>query len=214
PVPPRRASDLGEAFTRLLQRGGPGRIQGEVDGQQVTFIHNGGGDLHDKLSVEQLWATEPHLRTVVDFVARSVAQLNLHVFRRESDETERVFGGPVNDLIHRPNPYMTRYELFYALVMDLMLYDAAYLATLETADGWELHVLPSSWVTPVYGSIFEKPRYEAAQPGGGLKHTFSDDEILAWRGWTPGFPEHDTSPVESLKQILAEQRASRTFRTQ
>src|SRR5690606_9976837 len=204
-----------EAFTRLLQRGGPGRIKGEHLGRETEFIHNGGGALgSDYPSVEHLWATEPHLRTVVDFVSRAVAQLNLHVFKSDGDANMRVRAGALPNLIKRPNRYTTRYELIYSLVADLMLYDAAYLVTLQAAEGWELHVLPSSWVTPVYGSVFEPPRYEAAQPGGGLRHTFREDEVIAFRGWTPGDPECTTSPVESLRLILMEQASARKHRTQ
>src|SRR5690606_40222924 len=100
----------------------------------------------DYPSVEHLWATEPHLRTVVDFVSRAVAQLNLHVFKSDGDANMRVRAGALPALIKRPNRYTTRYELIYALVADLMLYDAAYLVTLQAAGGWEPHVLPSAGV--------------------------------------------------------------------
>lgn len=39
----------------------------------------------DSMSVEQLWREQPHLRTVVDFIARNVSSVNLHVYRHTPD---------------------------------------------------------------------------------------------------------------------------------
>lgn len=207
-----------DAFSRLLARGGHGKLQGSVGGRDVTFIANGceHDSDGDNLSIERLWATEPNLRNVVDFIARSIAQLSVHTFRSSGDANERVYTGPVVSLMKRPNDYQTAYELFYALVMDLALYDKAYLATLQDPDkGWQLHVIPASWVSVTYEhGVFSKPTYEAMTPFGGAKHTFQSDEILPWHGWTPGDPECSTSPIESLRLILSEQRSARKHRTQ
>lgn len=37
------------------------------------------------ISPAQMWHSQPHLRTVVSFLAENYAQLGLHVFRRTSD---------------------------------------------------------------------------------------------------------------------------------
>ncbi|AZZ80793.1 hypothetical protein C5O27_06700 [Gordonia alkanivorans] len=67
-------------------------------------------------SAGELFA-EPHLRTVVDFLVRNVAQLGLHVFRRDGDGgRERVRGSKLAELLAQPNPSMTINELVYAIV--------------------------------------------------------------------------------------------------
>ena len=79
------------------------------------------------LTPEELYRTQPHLRTVLSFVARNVAHLGLHGYERVSDTDRKwLFGDPLSDLLSRPNPEMTRYELINTLVSDLGLYDAAY----------------------------------------------------------------------------------------
>src|SRR5690606_32762024 len=125
-----------------------------------------------------------------------------------------VRAGALPSLIKRPNRYPTRYELIYSLVPRLMLYDAAYPVPLRAPEGWAPPVLPSAGVRPVYGSGFEPPRSEGAQRGGGLRHALREDEVIAFRGWTPGDPECTTSPVESLRLILMEQASARKHRTQ
>ena len=37
------------------------------------------------VSPAAMWRTQPYLRTVVDFLARNVAHLGLHVYRRAAD---------------------------------------------------------------------------------------------------------------------------------
>ena len=73
----------------------------------------------DNMSAAKMFRTQPHLRTVVTFLARSIAQLGLHSYQLEAD------GGRARDrssaavkLINAPNPYMTTYQLIFALVAD------------------------------------------------------------------------------------------------
>ena len=44
--------------------------------------------LGSEWTVAELWRTQPHLRTVVTFLARNIAQCGLHIFERV-DETDR-----------------------------------------------------------------------------------------------------------------------------
>src|SRR5699024_9068254 len=76
------------------------------------------------MSNEDLFRTQPHLRTVVTFVARNVAQLSLHAFERVSDtDRRRISGTPLTKLLTMPNPGTTGYELMYRLVADMKLHD-------------------------------------------------------------------------------------------
>jgi hypothetical protein len=47
------------------------------------------------LTPAQMWATQPHLRTVVSFVARNIAQLGLHSFERLGETAARDRTSPV-----------------------------------------------------------------------------------------------------------------------
>src|SRR5262245_29435221 len=64
-----------------------------------------------------LYRTQPAVRTVVDFLARNVAQLGLHVYRRVDDtDRERLTDHDLAQWIEKPNFATTRYRLFEALM--------------------------------------------------------------------------------------------------
>jgi hypothetical protein len=98
-------------------------------------------------SYEQIWRTQPNVRTVVGFLARNVAQLGLHTFRRVSDtDRQRLTDQPFAQLLDRPLPpeyKVTRYRLLDALVHDLGIYDAGFWVKLR-ADAVTLGLLRGS----------------------------------------------------------------------
>ena len=86
-----------------------------------------------------IYKTQPNVRTCVDFLARNIAQLNLHVFRRkENDDRERLRDHALAKLISNPLPRefkISRYRLFENLVSDLGIYFNAYWLKLKRDDG-------------------------------------------------------------------------------
>ena len=75
--------------------------------------------------VDKLWREQPHLRTVVDFIARNIAQLGLHVYERDAhDGRNRVRDGPLSALLSHPNADTTPYELIRDTVGSMCLYDS------------------------------------------------------------------------------------------
>lgn len=211
---------FGDRFARLVRQGLPGmfsatRFDGETN---VTYSFTGGSESEiDRLPVDALWRSQPHLRTVVNFLARNVAQLGLHTYRARGGSNERLSGDLVSDILGRPNPQMTRYEMVYSLVGDLALYDSAYLLVADDVRqprGKSLWVLPASWVERKQKSFFDPPHYEVWVEGMARPVGFTDDEVVAFRGWNPGDPSSSSSPVETLRLILEEQHHSRVHRKQ
>ena len=94
----------------------------------VTYI--GAEDIHGvllgDLTPAQMWSTQPHLRTVVSFLARNIAQLGLHSFQRDGEDRERDRASVFAATMRRPNEDQTAFDLVFALVGDLSLYDRAY----------------------------------------------------------------------------------------
>jgi len=171
------------------------------------------------MSVDDLWRTQPYLRTVVSFLARNVAQLGLHVFERVSDtDRQRLRDEPIAKLLANPNPNMTTYELIFALVGDLALYEEAVWfvgPSADTASGWILNPIPPAWITARGGgTIFAPAWIEVQAPGIFTPTRIAMDQLLWFHGWNPGSPSTASSPVEALKQILAEQIHAQKFREQ
>ena len=167
------------------------------------------------MTVGQLWATQPHLRTVVTFRARNVAQLGLHVFERVSDvDRRRDHSSPLAVALRRPDTSMTTYDLIFSLVGDLDLYDRAYWLLLTDSDGQTpvIRRLPPSWVEPVFSDPFTVKKYRVAR--GDKYVDVAPEQILAFTGYSPGSPIGASPTIESLKDTLREQIEASAYRAQ
>lgn len=170
------------------------------------------------LTPEELYRTQPHLRIVLSFVARNIAHLGLHSFERKADgDRQRLRDDPLALLLKYPNPNLTQFELLETLASDVGLYDVAYWWVHEDADrpsGWRITPVPPSWVAEQRGgNAFAPAEYIVVAPSGERVPVPAAD-MLVFHGWNPGRPKHGTSPVETLKQILAEQVQAWSYREQ
>lgn len=169
----------------------------------------------ENMTVEDLWATQPHLRTVVDFRARNIAQLGMKLFRADAETRERVRDSDVARVLRCPNQYMTGYELLYDLVASRALYDVAYWVIIDGDSGKEIHPFPASWVKPVVDNYFGAARtYRVQPPGMDAYVELSGGQVVEFRGWTPSPTMAPSSPVETLRLILEEQYSARKHRSQ
>lgn len=171
--------------------------------------------------VEQLWREQPHLRTVVGFVARNIAQLGLHVFERDAEDgRNRVRDGILADLLAEPNDDTTTFELIEATVASRMLYDETYwfVGSDPRAPGrWVIRHIPTPWIIGTIGATaFNVQAYQVAIPGTppGQWVEIADEDMIVFHGWNPNDPKCGTSPVHALKAILAEQIHAAVFREQ
>jgi HK97 family phage portal protein len=166
-----------------------------------------------------IWRTQPAVRTVVDFLARNIAQLGLHVFRRASDtDRERLASHPMARLIANPAPAdmkITRYRLIDALVHDLGIYDTACWLKVK-ADGTEkpgaLLRVPPWMVEPIDGDWMAASQYRVR--GNRGYRDFPADQVVFFRGYNPDDPRTGSPPIETLRRILAEEYAATVYRDQ
>lgn len=161
------------------------------------------------MTAAQLYRTQPHLRTVVDFLARNIAQLGIKAYRRQEDN-DRVTAsdGPAAGIIAKPNATMTRYELIRSLVSDLALWDRAYWLVVEDADaasGWNVRPIPAPWVVGTRGGDLFAPSVYQVMPPNGKQIEIAASAILHFHGWAPDSAVRGVSPVDTLREILAEQ---------
>ncbi len=160
-----------------------------------------------------LYRTQPNVRTCVDFLARNIAQLGLHVFRRVSEtDRERLRDHPLAELLRRPLPTemkVTTYRLIEGLVSDLAVYWNAY-----------------HWKLPVGGPprmLFRVPppyvRAKAGVPSqgyeinaGGKVYDVPAEAMWHIRGYNPSSLSDGLSPLETLRRVLAEEYAMGQYR--
>jgi HK97 family phage portal protein len=186
--------------------------------RDVTYVDSATSSVLS-MSAEQLWRTQPHLRTVVSFVARNIAQLGLQTFERVSEtDRRRVRDDAVALTLARPNATMTAHELVYGLVADFKLYDVALWLISENPDvvsGWEIHPIPPAWVISTEGGTAWAPAKVNVQRPGSVGVTPIDAaDLLIFHGWNPGEPAGWSSPVDALRGVLAEQIYAMAYRSQ
>ncbi|BAD54883.1 phage portal protein [Nocardia farcinica] len=159
-----------------------------------------------------LWRKQPAVRTCVTFLARNIAQLGLHVFERRGDtDRVRLTEHELAELIDKPNPWTTRYRHMNALVHDLAIFDRAYWWKTKTDAGLGLVRLPPPLVTPKGENWLTPERFEVAGSKG--KKEIPADEVVYFRGYS-GTDDFGTSPIEALRQALAEEHSGSRMREQ
>jgi HK97 family phage portal protein len=158
----------------------------------------------------EIWRTQPQVRTVVSFLARNIAQVGIHVFRRVSDtDRKRLTDHPLAQILNAPMPGLTQYRLLERLVSDIALYDEAYWIKLKTDGQMRLLPVPPSLICPVGGSWLQADHFEAA---GGRR--FELDEVVYFHGYHPDDLRIGASSLDSLRSLLLEDRESSRQRAQ
>ena len=160
-----------------------------------------------------LYRTQPNVRTCVDFLARNIAQLGLHVFRRVSDtDRERLRDHPLAHLLAQPLPAamkMTRYRMIEGWMSDLGIYWKHLSWKLRPPERpMSLLRVPPPLFT-VKGALFPAT-FEINL--GGKVITPAPEEVLYMRGYNPESASDGLSPLETLRRVLAEEHAAGEYR--
>jgi HK97 family phage portal protein len=161
-----------------------------------------------------IYRTQPNVRVCVDFLARNIAQLGLHVFRRVSDtDRVRLRDHPLARLLARPLPTeykVTYYRLMESLVGDLGVYFNAYLLKIAVggAPAGLLRVPPPQ--VTVKGNLV--PTGYEITLDGQTPGMYKPSQVVHIRGYNAENPIIGLSPMETLRRILAEEHAVGDYR--
>lgn len=159
------------------------------------------------LDYAALWRSQGAVRTVVDFLGRNIASLGLHQFERVSDtDRKRVTDTGLAQLLGKPNPYTTTYRLMDALVRDFGIYDRAYWLKVRMTGTDQIQGLlrlPPSRVEPVGDNWMWPDAFEFRGDKG--KRSFAASDVVYFRGYDPDGDRGGSSPIESLRRVLAEE---------
>ena len=162
-----------------------------------------------------IYATQPNIRKCVEFLARNLAQLGIHAFRRVSDtDRVRLAGHDVERWFAHPNPAKCRYRFIEDTMSDLGIYFRAYWAKLRSIDDAtgrrvvSMVRIPPYEVEPVGGLL---PSYYAWR-GATMQVDFDPRDLVVMNGYNPLNPLCGLPPIETLRQILEEQAAANQHR--
>lgn len=161
----------------------------------------------------EIWRANQQVRTVVGFLARNIAQLGLHVFRRVSEtDRERLNDHPLAVLLKNPMPKMTRYRLIERLVSDLGIYDEAFWIKVRADDRLSLVPMPPTRIQILGTNLFYPEGYRIAGARG--TRDLSPDEVVHFHGYEPEQLLTGLSPMETLRSLLAEEWEANQHRRQ
>ena len=169
-------------------------------------------------SVEELYRTQPALRAVVGFLADNVGSLPLKVYDRVGDtDRPRVTDGVAPELLARPNAHTSPQQLWNGVAFDVLLYGSSLVYVAPSADapcGWEMTRIPWSWVADELTEDGLYPTaYKVRNPDSGRGEvTLAASLCVLFRTYDPLGPNHTSSPVDALRQVLAEQISAWNFR--
>lgn len=163
-------------------------------------------------SVEKLWREQPSLRMVTTFLARNLAQVPMHAFERAAND-DRVRldrKHPLSRVLRAPDaPRLTWFRLMYSLVIDMCLTDryAAQVFILPDGSAQIVRLPPSSW--KFVRDTTKRPKYIEVARTDGTNFRVPLDRAV----WLDGYPsDEDTSPIASLRGILAEADMAADYR--
>lgn len=165
-------------------------------------------------SYEYMWKTQPALRTVVEFLARNVAELGLDVFERNTEtDRKKVRDHPLSKLLDNPWPgsKWTKYRLINWTVQEYLIFNSAIWLKGRADDGTPgILPVPRRYIEP-QGENFFFPDYYRLVGTKGYRDVDPDDVVHIY-GYNPDDPKDGWSPVETLRQLLAEEYASGKYR--
>lgn len=174
-------------------------------------------------AARDVWRTQPSVRKVVDYKARALASIPLHVYERVSDgDRRRVTDHPLAQLLAAPGPGRSPSRLWHSIITDWMIHDrwaATLLRSADTASGWELrrkparrfHVLADDDDQPAALYVAYGDGQAATVPVGAAGP--AGERYLFDSGYA-AVGADGTSPMETLRQLLDEQRESVEYRRQ
>ncbi|MET7429630.1 phage portal protein [Streptomyces flaveolus] len=162
-----------------------------------------------------LYRVQPQVRTVVSFLARNIAQLGLHAFRRVSDtDRERLMDHPLPQILAAPGARLTRYRLIERLVSDIAIYDTAFWVKVRQDGAGVIGVIPipPARMTVDGDNWLQPDQFTVHGSKGDLKLT--PEQVVHFHGYDPVDLRRGSSPIDALRSLLAEEFEANRAREQ
>ena len=195
---------------RLRSLFGPQSVYVTITPEEMPMVEG--------LTARQLYATQANLHAVVSFLADSIAQLPLKVYRRDGEtDRKRDRESPAALVLYRPNADQTAYEFINALAVECFLMGVATVWQLPDPDapgGKQLRIIPREWIMSSERATNYAPDTIRVTAGTGNAFDIPRSEFVQFRTYAPGNPGGYQTPLAALRQTLNEQIQADKFRTE
>lgn len=171
------------------------------------------------LSARELYQTQDNLRAVCDFIANSIAQLPIKVYKRDG-ENDRVRDrdSVAAKLLWLPNTYQTEFEFMRGLALEYIVFGCVYVWLTPDADtdsGYSLNIVPTAWIQQTQKeTAYKVGSIRICTHNGGSAVDIPASEFIQFKTYSPSNPSGYLSPISALKQTLMEQVEAGRFRKQ
>lgn len=103
---------------RLVELAGPNFYGGPWHGYNIDWLPP------EAVTPEAVWATQPSVRKVVDFIARAVASTPIKIYERVSDtDRQRLAGHPIDRVLRLPSQGVTPFRFWHSVIVDWLIFD-------------------------------------------------------------------------------------------
>lgn len=161
----------------------------------------------------KIWKCHGSVRTVVDFLGRNIASLGLHMFERVDDaDRRRVTDHPLVRMLEEPNPWTTHYSFFDSLVRDLAIYERFLAIKVKAGDRTALIRIPPTMYEVKGENWMVAEAFKVKGTTGEV--TYTREQVIYIDGYSPDGMLGGVSPIESLREILAEEYEAARMRAQ
>ena len=169
-------------------------------------------------TAKTLYQTQDNLQAVVNYLASSIAQLPLKVYKRDGEtDRKRDRDSVAAKVLWKPNDYQTCFEFVRAIATEYYVFGCVYVWVTPDADnesGYQLLIIPSEWVqSSVGGNVYAPDKIRVATTNG-LVTEIPATEFVQFKTYSPGNPGGYLSPITGLRQTLQEQIEAGRFRKQ
>ncbi|MCH8570336.1 phage portal protein [Nesterenkonia sp. AY15] len=154
-----------------------------------------------------IWASQPSVRKVVDFLATQAASTPMVLLQQRADnDTRTIRDGDAYRVLKKPHPLMTSYMLWRNVMIDRLLYDAALVIYVHG----ELRRVPPH-MFEIRSDAFGVVREVRVHENGESVDVTDIPKVLLY-GWHPD-TAGGVSPLHTLAAILDEAQRSVQWRS-
>lgn len=197
-------------FERLRNFVKPNVIQISLGSDAPTQVLN--------YTAKTLYQTQDNLQAVVNYLASSIAQLPLKVYKRDGEtDRKRDRDSIAAKVLWKPNEYQTCFEFIRAVATEYYVFGCVYVWVTPDAEnetGYQLLIIPSEWVQTTIGGNVYAPNAIRVSTTNGLVTDIPKEEFVQFKTYSPGNPGGYLSPITGLRQTLQEQIEAGRFRKQ
>lgn len=160
-----------------------------------------------------IYRSQPAVYICVNFLGQNVAHTKLKTYRATGDnEHTPAPDSALAQLLKRPNPRMTGFDLILGLVSDWALWDDAFWLKAQVGDARRLYRLPPGFVVPVGGDILTGPGGYQVNTGQTSPKIFPPEQIVHFHGFNPRDTRSGQTRLSPLRMVLREESEASKFR--